>query len=166
MVPVTNIFFIYYKSFGNCPNITHVMCWADRARLVQPFNHVVNPPARELVLTRTLPKCISFLRMNGKGNVVISEVFGDVDYESKVKISKFKMADSIWRSHTQNLIIFKFSWYDWPENDYSDILRLLKTFVNPNVEMVDQIWRPYIRFPVRKIEDSRLVSLKTIIRVF
>ena len=39
----------------------------------------------------------------------ISKVFGIVDDESKVRISKFKMADRIWQSHTQKSIDFEFS---------------------------------------------------------
>ena len=39
--------------------------------------------------------------MGGKVNAVIFKVFGVVDYESEVRISKFKMADPIWRSRIQ-----------------------------------------------------------------
>ena len=53
----------------------------------------VNPRAQQFFLIRTLPKCISFLRLNGKVNAVIYKVFGVVDYESKVRISKFKIAE-------------------------------------------------------------------------
>ena len=46
-------------------------------------------------------KCINFLRIGGKVNEVIRKVFGIVDSESEVRISKFKMTDSIWRSRIQ-----------------------------------------------------------------
>ena len=46
-------------------------------------------------------KCINFLRMGDKVNVFISKVFAVVDYESEVRISKFKIADPIWRSRIQ-----------------------------------------------------------------
>ena len=40
--------------------------------------------------------------MGGKVYAVTAKVFGVVDYESEVRISKFKMADPIWRSaHVQ-----------------------------------------------------------------
>ena len=55
------------------------------------------PPSREFSLTSTLPKCLSFLRKGGKVKEVISRVFGVVDYESEVRISKFKMADPIFQ---------------------------------------------------------------------
>ena len=42
----------------------------------------INPPAQKFPLTLTLPKCISFLRIGDKVNVVISKVFRVVDYKS------------------------------------------------------------------------------------
>ena len=58
----------------------------------------VNSPAREFSLIWTLPKWISFSRMDGKVYSVISKA---ENYESEVRISKFKMADPIWRSRIQ-----------------------------------------------------------------
>ena len=57
-------------------------------------------------------------------NAVISKLFVYVNYESKVRISKFKMADPIWRSQTQNSINFEVPCYDWPENYYSGIVKI------------------------------------------
>ena len=59
------------------------------------FIYSFNFSARVFSLTWTLPKCISFLRMGRKETAVISKVFGILDYESEVRMSKFKMADPI-----------------------------------------------------------------------
>ena len=48
------------------------------------------------------------------------------DDKSEVRIYKLKMADPIWRSHTQYSIIFLFSYYHWPKNYYSGIFETTK----------------------------------------
>ena len=111
----------------------------------------LKPLAREFYLTRKLPKCISFLRMGGKViEAVISKVFGVVYYEPEVRISKFKMTNLIWRSHTQNSINFVFFFATISLKTITRrFLKSPKTVANSDFEMTDPIWRPYIRFPVK-----------------
>ena len=127
----------------------------------------LKPLAREFYLTRKLPKCISFLRMGGKViKAVISKVFGVVYYEPEVRISKFKMTNLIWRSHTQNSINFVFFLLQlvWK--------LLLGDFWNHWRRLQIQILRWRIQYGGHvyvfpwKLEDSDVINLKTITRVF
>ena len=84
------------------------------------------------------------------------------DNDSEVRLYKIKMAVPIWRSHTLNLINFESSCYDWPANYYSEIFKITDDGCKFQFqfEMMDPIWRPYIRFPV-KIRDFGLLNVKT-----
>ena len=67
----------------------------------------------------------------------------------KSEFKKLKMADRIWRSHTQNLIIFYFLTKIGRKTITRGFLRSLKMVVNSVFEMTNPIWRPCIRFPVK-----------------
>ena len=74
--------------------------WSPLAAVVTVDSKVgtvnFNPPAREFSMNCRLPKFNSFLRMGGSVNAVIPKVLGVVDCESEVRISKFRIADTIW----------------------------------------------------------------------
>ena len=78
------------------------------------------PPAQEFYRIWTLPKCISFLKMGGKVNVVISKVLGS-------NITNLKTDKNLkWRIQYCNLscnisINSGFFFCNWLENSYSGV---------------------------------------------
>ena len=59
--------------------------------------------------------------MDGKVNAVIPKAFGVGNYESEVRISKFKTADPIWQSRIQYFSEFWIFGWNRIENSYSEV---------------------------------------------
>ena len=74
------------------------------------------PPQHEFFLTWTLPKYISFLRIGGKVNTIISKVFQVVDYESKIRISKLNRVDFCGNLPYDISVNSRFFCCNWLEN--------------------------------------------------
>ena len=101
--------------------IMPAICLRQNFHLMHLMGTFSNPLPREVSLTWTLPKCIRFLRMGGKVQTVIFKVFGVIDYESEVRISKFKMADPIWWTRLQYFNKFWIFCCIWLKNSYAGV---------------------------------------------